>query len=129
LFDYTGSGHVTKEKLGSVMRALGQNPTEEELVTMIAGVDESKNGMIEESEFLNLVGRKVMESSGGNLVLEAFSTFDMTRDGILTFDEIRSMMLSIGEKITDEEIGDMLEAAGCDRDGISYKKFKEVMSV
>jgi calmodulin len=91
-------------------------------------VDESKNGMIEESEFLNLVGRKVMESSGGNLVLEAFSTFDTAHDGILTFDEIRSIMLSIGEKITDEEIGDMLEAAGCDRDGMSYMKFKELMS-
>ena len=128
LFDCTNCGHITKENLGSVMRSLGQNPTDLELEVMIAQVDEDKNGVIQETEFLNLVGRKVMESSGGNLILEAFSTFDLAHDEILTYDEIRSIMLSVGEKITDEEIGDMLESVGCERSGISYAKFKEIMS-
>ena len=42
LFDKDGDGTVSTKELGSIMRSLGQNPTETELKDIIANVD--KNG-------------------------------------------------------------------------------------
>lgn len=39
VFDKDGDGTVSTEELGEVMRSMGQNPTEKELMDMIAEVD------------------------------------------------------------------------------------------
>ena len=40
LFDKDNSGFINSKELGMVMRSLGQNPTEQELMDMINEVDE-----------------------------------------------------------------------------------------
>lgn len=52
-------GCITTKELGTVMRSLGQNPTEAELQDMISEVDADQNGTIDFPEFLNLMARKM----------------------------------------------------------------------
>lgn len=59
-------------ELGTVMRSLGQNPTEGELQDMINEVDIDGNGTIEFTEFLGMMARKMKESDGEEELREAF---------------------------------------------------------
>lgn len=42
-----GAGQITTKELGTVMRSLGQNPSESELQDMINEVDADNNGTID----------------------------------------------------------------------------------
>ena len=48
---------ILTQELGTVMRSLGQNPTEAELQDMINEVDADGNGTIDFPEFLSLMAR------------------------------------------------------------------------
>ena len=53
------AGTITTKELGTVMRSLGQNPTEAELQDMVNEVDADGNGTIDFPEFLNLMAKKM----------------------------------------------------------------------
>lgn len=44
---YVATGEITTKELGTVMRSLGQNPSESELQDMINEVDSDNNGTID----------------------------------------------------------------------------------
>ena len=44
-FDNNGDGHINTQELGMVMQRLGEFPTEEELKSMVAEVDQVKFDM------------------------------------------------------------------------------------
>merc|ERR1711943_54941 len=62
LFDKDGDGTITTKELGTVMRSLGQNPTEAELADMINEVDADGSGTIDFPEFLNLMAKKMKDT-------------------------------------------------------------------
>ena len=57
-FDKDGSGAISSKELLGVMRAMGQNPTEDELNNMVMEVDLDGNGTIEFPEFLEMMKQK-----------------------------------------------------------------------
>lgn len=94
---------------------------------MITEVDADGNGEISLDEFLEMIGKRIKESSGGNVLLEAFSDFDHDHNEVLTPDEIRRVMLTIGEKLTDEEIEALLKSIGVTNGKLTFAKFQELM--
>jgi Ca2+-binding EF-hand superfamily protein len=79
LFDKDGDGTITTKELGTVMRSLGQNPTEAELQDMINEVDQDSSGSIDFPEFLTLMSRKMHDTDTEEEIKEAFRVFD--KDG------------------------------------------------
>ena len=61
LFDTNGDGTITIKELGTVMRSLGQNPTEAELQVMINEVDADTDGTIDFLEFLTMMARNMKD--------------------------------------------------------------------
>ena len=79
LFDKDRDGKITTKEVGTLMRNLGQNPSEEELKQMIREVDLDGNGTIDFKEFLCLMVKKMKGTDTEEELIEAFKVFD--RDG------------------------------------------------
>ncbi|KAH9289653.1 hypothetical protein KI387_033770, partial [Taxus chinensis] len=117
LFDRDGDGCITTKELATVIRSLGQNPTEAELKDMISEVDADGNGTIDFNEFLNLMARKMKETDTDEELREAFKVFDKDQNGFISASELRHVMINLGEKLTDEEVEQMIKEADVDGDG------------
>ena len=50
-------------------------------------------------------------------LLHIFRIFDKDDDGLISVDELRHIMLSFGEKMTEKELDEMISEANCDKDG------------
>ena len=91
LFDKDGDGTITTKELGTVMRSLGQNPTEAELQDMINEVDADGNGTIDFPEFCTLMARKMKDTDSEEELKEAFRVFDKDGNGFISAAELRHM--------------------------------------
>merc|ERR1712014_342405 len=109
-----GDGTITTKELGTVMRSLGQNPTEAELQDMINEVDADGNGTIDFPEFLTMMARKMKDTDSEEEIREAFRVFDKDGHGYISATELRHVMTNLGEKLTDEELDEMICEADID---------------
>uniref|UniRef100_T1JKN4 EF-hand domain-containing protein n=1 Tax=Strigamia maritima TaxID=126957 RepID=T1JKN4_STRMM len=122
LFDKDEDGTITTAELGVVMRSLGQRPTENELRDLVNEIDVEGNGTIEFNEFLQMMSKKMKDSDSEEELREAFKVFDKTGDGFISASELRHVMTNLGEKLTDEEVDDMIKEADLDGDGrVNYE--------
>ncbi|XP_062203323.1 uncharacterized protein LOC133905527 [Phragmites australis] len=128
LFDKDGDGTITTKELGTVMRSLGQSPTEAELQDMVDEVDADGSGAIDFHEFLTLLARKMRDAGADDELREAFRVFDQDQNGFISRDELRHVLENLGERLSDEELAEMLREADVDGDGqINYTEFAKVM--
>ena len=128
MFDKDKDGTITAKELLSIMRSLNQDPSEQELHEMIAEVDIDGNGKIDFEEFVSLMNRRSKETDIEEEVINAFKVFDKDGSGLIASNELRQVMTSLGDRLTDEEADEMIREADVDGDGyINYEEFVRMM--
>ena len=80
------------------------------------------NGTIDFPEFLTMMARKMKDTDSEEEIREAFRVFDKDGNGFISAAELRHVMTNLGEKLTDEEVDEMIREADIDGDGqINYE--------
>ncbi|KAJ8973296.1 hypothetical protein NQ317_008172 [Molorchus minor] len=66
------------------------------------------NGTIDFPEFLTMMARKMKDTDSEEEIREAFRVFDKDGNGFISAAELRHVMTNLGEKLTDEEVDEMI---------------------
>lgn len=128
IFDRDQDGYITIHELAEIMRNLGDPPTEENIQDMISEVDIDGSGNVNFQEFISLMARRMRDGDLEEEMKLVFKLFDRDGNGKIGHSELKSLMIGIGEKISDDEIRDMILEADKDGDGfISYQEFKDII--
>jgi calmodulin len=104
MFDKDHSGSIDSEELGAAMMLLGNNPTKLELRGMIEALDKDGSGSIDFTEFLAMMANKLQDQDTAEDLMAAFSLFDARKSAKVAVTVLRHALLTIGEKMTDEEL-------------------------
>jgi len=128
LFDTDGSGSIDSKELKVAMRALGFEPKKEEIQKMISDVDDDGSGTIEYEEFLKMMTHKILNRDPKDEILKAFRLFDDDETGKISFKNLKRVAKELGERMTDEELQEMIDEADRDGDGeVNEEEFLRIM--
>ncbi|XP_010908206.1 probable calcium-binding protein CML15 [Elaeis guineensis] len=128
-FDTNGDGKISSSELAAIFQSLGHPVTDEELERMMGEADTDGDGFISFDEFVDLNVRTVDDSAALEDLRQAFSVFDLDRNGSISADELARVLRSIGEGASVAQCKRMID--GVDRDGdglISFEEFRLMMA-
>jgi len=129
-FDTDKTGDITVEELGELFRNLRQNPGTTELQDIISEFDTDRNGTVSFAEFIDMMTRKTSNTDVEAEMKAAFDVFDSDHCGFISADELKTVMSTIGEKLTDSEFEEIIKEADTNCDGkISYEEFVSIINV
>ncbi|CAD7080797.1 unnamed protein product [Hermetia illucens] len=141
LLDRNRDGRVTANELQFMLKNLGINVRDELIDDLIKDASHTGNGLINEAEFLQWVGRiqalrEEPESTGKpdedddvtQDLIAAFRVFDRDGNGFISRDELQTAMEMIGESLTETQLTELLTIADLDKDGrINYEEFTRLL--
>nr|XP_008528369.1 PREDICTED: myosin light chain 6B [Equus przewalskii] len=134
LYDRVGDGKIQFSQCGDVMRALGQNPTNAEVLKVMGypKSDELKSRRVDFETFLPMLQAVSKPRDQGTYqdYLEGLRVFDKEGDGKVMGAELRHVLTTLGERMTEDEVEAVLagheDSNGC----INYEAFlKHILSV
>jgi len=112
-------------KLAGVLRYLGTNPTNAELALVEQEIGDNP---VDFPKFLHLITQqKKKEASVREELLQAFKIFDKNNTGGVSRQELRLVLISIGEPLTEDEIDEMIKEAEIKDGNILYEDFIKML--
>merc|ERR1712137_1456720 len=128
LFDTWGSGTIETQELKIAMRALGFEPKQEQIDKMVRDVDDDGSGSVDYPKFLEMMAHKILNRDPAEEIDKAFKLFDDYQTGRVSFKNLKRVAKELGERLTDEELQEMIDEADRDGDGkVNNEEFQRIM--
>jgi len=109
-FDTKGDNKISVGQIGDVLRALSQNPTEAEIKKCCVNW-RSDDVRISFEEFLPIYQTIIKNKEDHSLeeFVEGLSHFDKEGNGFISVAELRHLLTTLGERLSDEEVDQLLQ--------------------
>lgn len=138
LFDKRGNGRVTVDSLGDLLRACGQNPTLAEIQDLEKNVGGECEYNLCDHEILRPLltfsgavdfetFQRVLNRPGGfrdpgepEEYCRGFQVFDKDMTGFIGVGQLKYILTNLGEKMTDEEVDELLKAVDTSSGQVNY---------
>ena len=108
LFDKNSDGLVNTSELGTILRALAHNPTNEEVNTLMSRVDPEKGGTFNCPDLISLISNMDLKSDTLEDLVEALKVLDQDQDSKLSVKELIYSLRNGGEAMEEDEIQEIL---------------------
>ncbi|XVF81862.1 hypothetical protein PTKIN_Ptkin15bG0189700 [Pterospermum kingtungense] len=132
-FDKNGDGKISRDELKSVLSALGSSPSSDEINRMLSEMDKDGNGYVDLDEFIafhgNTNGHGEDSQCGNKELRDAFDMYDLDKNGLISANELHSVMKRLGEKCSLSDCRRMISQVDKDGDGnVNFEEFKKMMT-
>ncbi|XP_033490474.2 calmodulin-like protein 4 isoform X1 [Epinephelus lanceolatus] len=129
LYDRQRKGKIEARELITVMRCLGSNPTPSEVHRHLMSHTIDWGGELDFSIFLSIMHRQLQQEAPEEEILEAMRMADKEQKGFILASELRAKLTGLGEKLTDQEVDELLKEAGVGPDGrVHCEQFAKAVS-
>eukprot|EP00127_Corallochytrium_limacisporum_P006092 Clim_evm41s218 gene=Clim_evmTU41s218 len=121
LLDKVGDDKIDSADLGTCLRALGKNPTEAEVKAIISENGDKRHTFEEVLSYLPRVKRDLGTKEE---FVEGLKIFDKEGNGTMSTAELRHILTSLGEQLTDKEVDHLFNNIEIGKDGeVNYRDF------
>ena len=118
-FDQGQKNYLTNDEMNNLLEYLGLSTYRE----LFNNFD-----MITYNNYLSILQKKLERQKLEEEIIKAFEFFDKDKKGYFEIDFFKSLMLSLKEKLTIEEVNEMIkEADPCSLGYIKYKEFVKLL--
>nr|CAA76405.1 calmodulin [Geodia cydonium] len=131
LFDKQGDGKIDSDQVGDVLLALILNPTEAEVKKIVQEIDPDGRVRVSFEEFLPIYNSVSGKKEQGSMedFREGLKVFDKEGNGFINSAELRHVLTSLGEKLNDEEVDQLLQGIEIDSQGqVNYEDFVKMVT-
>merc|ERR1711962_188691 len=131
LFDTKGDGLIQVSQVGEVLRALGQNPTEGDVKKLVQSTKSGggPDARVTFETFLPLLqavsGKKITDTVDD--FVEGLRHFDKEGNGRISAIELRHLLTGLGEKMSEEEVEQLIHGKEDSQGNINYEEFVKMV--
>ena len=126
LFDDKGDERIPKHSFGEVIRALGLNPAEAEIKKCLKDLNVER---ISFEQFLPIYEdlSKKKDTSTEEDFIEGLRVFDKDGSGMINSAELRHLLTTLGERLSDEEAEQLLTGLEDKHGNVNYEEFVRML--
>lgn len=123
LFDSRGDGKIQLNQVGECLRALGQNPTESDVLKCTHQLKADERISFEVFLPIYQAISKSRSSDTADDFIEGLRHFDKDASGFISSAELRHLLTTLGEKLTDDEVEQLLTNQEDSQGNVNYEEF------
>lgn len=117
-YDEDHDGILKSEEFESAFRALGMNPSPEEVLDML----NDANGDINFDAFIYLLYYHSRSANVIEELIDSFQIFDKNGKGTLPIETVKKILKSVRKPFTDEQIDDVLKKLQIEQGSVNYEE-------